>query len=143
MSTFYLVCVARNSCVYLRFRVFYFLFFRFLLFVFELFSFRSDKRFQIFFYCFVFPLVQLFAKIHIFERRNRRNDIIVPHRFFKFARCNRQSNRIYIQTRVHIRSIQLYTPVDLDNRFVSVGISVNAVRLYACRQYLNCPGRAQ
>ena len=48
------VCVARNSCVYLRFRVFYFLFFRFLLFVSELFNFRSDKRFQIIFYVSVF-----------------------------------------------------------------------------------------
>ena len=51
------VCVARNSCVYLRFRVFYFLFFRFLLFVSELFNFRSDKRFQIFFYVPVFDSV--------------------------------------------------------------------------------------
>ena len=51
------VCVARNSCVYLRFRVFYFLFFRFLLFVSELFRFSSDKRFQIFFYVPVFDSI--------------------------------------------------------------------------------------
>ena len=51
------VCVARNSCVYLRFRVFYFLFFRFLPFVSELSNFRSDKRFQIFFYVAVFDSV--------------------------------------------------------------------------------------
>ena len=36
---------------------FYFLFFRFLLFGFELFNFRSDKRFQIFFYVSVFDSV--------------------------------------------------------------------------------------
>ena len=49
--------VARNSCVYLLFRVFYFLFFRFLLFISELFRFKSNKRFQILFNVFVFDSV--------------------------------------------------------------------------------------
>ena len=75
------VCVARNSCVYLRFRVFYFLFFRFLLFVSELFSFRSDKRFQIFFYVPVFDSVfqsRIFSAINnnFFSDFIKRNKIM-------------------------------------------------------------------
>ena len=85
------VCVARNSCVYLRFRVFYFLFFRFLLFVSELFSFRSDKRFQIFFYV---PVFDSAFQSRIFSAINNnlfRDFSVSEFRAFQFLFINQMS----------------------------------------------------
>ena len=79
------VCVVPNSCVYLRFQVFYFLFFRFLPFVSEVFNFRSDKRFQIFFCVPVFDSVFQSRIFSAINNNSFRNFSVSEFRAFRFS----------------------------------------------------------
>ncbi len=82
------VCVVPNSCVYLRFQVFYFLFFRFLPFVSEVFNFRSDKRFQIFFCVPVFDSVFQSRIFSAINNNSFRNFSVSEFRAFRFLFIN-------------------------------------------------------
>ena len=110
LQTITLICVARNSCVYLRFRVFYFLFFRFLSFVSE----PRTSRFQRsdFKYSSTFLYSIPFSKVVFSPRQMTVLFVIFPYLNSVLFSFSSSITPLYRQYRCKLRRIRSILPTE-------------------------------